>query len=428
MFRNPRKYVIELDNVTYACLGDRLEQVLDSKDVSGDKWLVSDFDEAISRTMTVEAPARYAEVMVRKKLQEGGDIDEAVSIICHWKKQKTKTTTDIFFTAVPVRLYHRRFQQIKDDQDSVLLFPLCSVLHSVVKRASRGKPVAVVFHHGRFSDMVIGVGKRVLYANRCVAFDTSHEQLSALWDMVWTDIKTVETEERIRVDRILILNWIDSGPDPDLPDDVKEKCVFWDRESVSFNGQDHAVSLLKAVRRQPGIKALSPPLEKACYYARRSLVYLNGIFFLAVLLCVAAYFWHCQRNDMLRENLTALKAKIAGIEQTAPPEEVLYKDTLSFVRGLSEYRKAPSYRSVLNDISEALSDALYLQVLKVDYAGNDMKIEVFGRTQSSFDSAYEAYQGFLEELTARGYITTESRFDTKIQQSEFLVKFTKNIQ
>ena len=49
-----RAYAIELDGNLYRVLGNRLEQIIDLKDLEGDYWLVSDMQEAISRTMTVE--------------------------------------------------------------------------------------------------------------------------------------------------------------------------------------------------------------------------------------------------------------------------------------------------------------------------------------------------------------------------------------
>ena len=51
-------------------------------------------------------------------------------------------------------------------------------LENYTKRMRSAEPVAVVFQHNRFADLVIGTSKKVYYANRCVAFDTSDEQIS----------------------------------------------------------------------------------------------------------------------------------------------------------------------------------------------------------------------------------------------------------
>jgi hypothetical protein len=426
--RNPRHYVIELDGVFYRCSGVELEQISDLKDVRGDTWFISDLESTISRTMTVETPVKHAEVMVRKKLQETGEFDEAISVITHGKRKKGKNTTAIFFTALPARLYYRYLEEIKAHEDSVLLFPLFSVLQGVLRRMRHPKPTAVVFRHSRFADLLIGTSKTILYANRCVAFDTSEEQISALWDMVKTDMTAAEAEHKIKVDRVLLLNWIDSGAEPEWSDDMEREILSMEEEKLLFNGQEVLVSFLKAVGMQSSFGAISPPLEKSAYYCRQCLPCLNTVFVLAALLCIAGYFWFAQKADLLGQQLAAAQGEVVRLEHEDPVQEVPYKETLAFARDLACYRKLPSYKRVLNDISEALPEAMSVEVLKVDYAEERVNIEIFGKTKTAFDSAYKGYQRFTDTLTDRGYTLAESQFDTDIRQSEFLTRFTKEIQ
>ncbi len=428
MIRNARQHVVELDGVTYLCSDDELEQIGDLKDVRGDTWFVSDFEKAIARTMTVEAPVKYAEIMVRKKLQETGEFDEPISVISHWKKKKGKNATDIFFTAVPTRLYYRYLEDIKAHEDSVLLFPLFSVLQGVLRRMRYPKPAAVVFQHSRFADLLIGTNKAVIYANRCLAFDTSEEQISAVWDMVKTDITAAEEEHRIKVDRVLLLTWIDSGTGPEWSDDSEREILSMEEEKLSCNGEDYSVSFLKALRMNSGFRALSPPVEKVFYCSRRSLPCLNVIFLAAILLCVVGYLSYGQKADQLGRQLVAAQERIAGMQHEAPVQEIPYKETLSFVKDLAHYRKAPSYKRVVSDISEALPKGASVEVLKVDYAEDEVNIELFGKTQDSFDLTYKGYQRFIDVLTQRGYAVAESRLDTEIRKSEFLARFSKKIQ
>jgi hypothetical protein len=428
MIRDARQYVVELDGVTYLCSNDGLEQIVDLKDVRGDTWFVSDFGKAIARTMTVEAPVKYAEIMVRKKLQETGEFDEPISVIKHWKRKKGKNATDIFFTAVPSRLYYHYLEEIKTHEDSILLFPLFSVLQGVLRRMRHPKPVALVFQHSRFADLLIGTNKTILYANRCVAFDTSEEQISALWDTVRRDITMLESENRIKVDRVLLLKWIDSSAEPEWSEASQREILSIEEEKLSCNGQDRAVSFLKAVRMNSGYRALSPPVEKVSYYSRRSLPCLNVIFFLAILLCVVGYLSYGQKADSLGQQLLAAERQIAGLQHETPVQEIPYKETLSFAKDLARYRQVPSYKRVVSDISEALAEGASVEVLKVDYTEDEVKIEIFGKIKDSFDLAYKGYQRFIDALTHKGYAVAESRLDTEIRESQFLARFTKEIR
>jgi len=107
--------------------------------------------------------------------------------------------------------------------------------------------------------------------------------------------------------------------------------------------------------------------------------------------------------------------------------EVPYKETLAFAKELACYRAAPSYEKVVNDISENLQEGMLVDVLKVDYAKDSVNIEIFGNVKASFEVAYRGYQKFENGLRRRGYNVVKSQFDTKIQQSEFLIKLRKKI-
>lgn len=429
MSEDARQYVVELDGITYLCSGDRLEEIVELKGAArGDQWFITDFQKAVSRMMTIEAPVRYAELVVQKKLQESGEFDEPVSVLTHWKKKAGRNTTHIFFTAFPIRLSNLYFQQIKEHEDNILLFPLFSVLHCVLRRMRHSTPVAVVFQHDRFADLIIGTKKTILYANRCVAFDTSEEQMSGLWDTVRTDITTLETENRIKVEKVFLLNWIDSGPGPKWSGDMEEAVFPMEEEKISFNGQDYLVSFLKAVHMQSAFRAVSSPLEKISYYSHRSVSYLNIIFFLAALLCVLGYLSYSRKAEQLERQLVASQGQVATLQQGVPLREVPYKETLSFIRELARCRKAPSYNSVVNDISEALPKETSVEVLKVDYTKDEVGIEIFGKTKDTFDLAYNGYQRFIDVLTQKGYAVAKSQFDTNIRQSQFLARFTKKIQ
>ena len=422
-----KQIVIELDGRTYSFSDNKLEEVSDFKDVKGNKWLISDMQQAISRAMTVEAPGKYADVMVRKKLQEAGEFDEPVAVVTHWKKKKGKDTTDIFFTALPTRLYFRYLDEIKEDEDVVLLFPIFSVLFGLLKHMRTKTPAAIVFQHNRFADLIIGTAKRIFYASRCVAFDTSEEQIARLWDMVRTDITNIEAENRIKVDSVFLLTWIDSAQVPVWPEDAGSEFYCMEEESISFNGESHDVSFLNAVRMLSGIRAISPRMEKLCYYSRKALPYLNALLFFAILLFAAGYFWLDGRANLLETQIKAVNAEIARVQKEAPLREVPYKETLAFAKELACYRAAPSYEKVVNDISENLQEGMLVDVLKVDYAKDSVNIEIFGSVKASFEVAYRGYQKFENGLRRRGYSVVKSQFDTKIQQSEFLIKLRKKI-
>ncbi len=427
MKRSPR-YTVELDGAICTLIDGRLETVADLRDVPGDQWFVSDLGETVSRVMSVEGDYKYAEHMVARELQESGEFDEPVSIISHWKKKKGRNSSDIFFTAVPTRRYYQYFENIKEHTHSTLFFPLYAVLFSILKRVPSHMPVAVILRHDRYADLVVGTGRRVYHARHFVAYDTGEEQIATLWDTIRADISAVAADHRIKIKRALLLNWIDDQDLPEWPDESECELCPLEEETVEFDTQAHSLSFLKAVRGLSGLQGISPLSEKLFYYARRGAPWLSAIVLLAVFLLAGGYFLYSQKADSLQAELTRLEQKISGIQVKVESRQDQYKNTFAFVKKLAYYEKAPAYREVINDISTAFSSEMKIEVLKIDYTDDDVQVEIFGRVADPFDKAHRWYQNFLRILKAQGYALQESRFDTRISASEFVIKFSKRVR
>jgi hypothetical protein len=426
-----RQYAIELDGATYGFANGSLEPIDDLKALDGDKWFVTDLQEAISRTITIESHGKYAELMVRRQLQESGEFEEPVSVIVHWQKRRGKNTTDIFFTAIPSRLHRYYFESIREYEDNVLVLPLFSVLLGVLRHIRPKEPVAIVFQHNRFADLIIGDRKRVYYANRCLAFDTSEEQIQKLWETVRQDIKTIEDENRIKVLKVFYLNWIDSGLEPEWPDDMTSEFYSFEEKDISFQGEIRQVSFFDALNAQSGRQSASSFIEKTFFYTRRWASRLNAIFFLIILLLATGSFWSDQKAAILQKDVKVLEREIEKIRlKTAPMDisQAKYKNTMGFVKDVAYYNSAPPYKQIINDLSEALFAEVKLEILKMDYSENEVKLELFGRITAPFDKAHQGYKRFLKILKRKEYVVKESRFETEIKESQLLIKFKKHIQ
>jgi hypothetical protein len=421
------QYVIELDGSVYDCTGDSLEPVVDLRDIQGVRWYISDLQGAISRTLTLEAPVRYVEAMVRRNLQEAGEFDEPVSVITHWKRKKGAGATDIFFTALPTRLYFQYLDQARDYEDNLLLFPLYSVLYGVLKRIRHKRPVAVVLQHDRFADLIIGTRKKISYANRCVAFDESAEQISSLWDMVRSDIQNTEKEERIKVEKAFIVTWVNTEQAPEWPEDMEVELLTLEEEPVQFDGKTYSISFLKALRMLSGLDSVSSVAEKASYFSRIFLPYVNSVVLSAAFLLFLGYFWYGQRADSIERDLKTSQSQVSVLRQETTLPEISYQETFTFVKEIAHYRKTPSFTQLVNDISESLPEGLSVDGLVADFAEDELKVETFAKVRQPFDTAYKGYQEFLFVMRQKGYVVGESEFNTSIQESRFSVRFKKRI-
>lgn len=425
MSGNYAQYVVELDDSYYRCMEGRLEKIQSLEKIQGDMRLITDLGGAVSKVMTVEAPYKYADMMARKNLQESGEFDEPLSIQTHWKKKKEANTSDIFFTAFSARRYHRFLDQTKAFDDNILMFPVYAILYNSLKRLRHPRPVAVIFQHNRFAEMIIGTRDNIFYAERCVAFDDNEEQISVLWNMIETEIRNTEAENCIKVDKVLLLTWIDTKGTPEWPDNAEWELLSMEEETLSLEGETYSVSLLNAVRMMSGYESASSPMEKISYYSRKNLPFINTFLLVAVILFFAGSLWHGHRADRIEKTLHEGIAMASDFQTKAGISGVAYKETFAFIKELDRCQKTSSLKQVLGDITEALPRQMAADVLKADYDENALRIEIYVKTEEPFDTAYKGYQGFLSLMEQKGYDVKESKFDTTIQDSQFLVIFNK---
>ncbi|MBW2604199.1 MAG: hypothetical protein JRE28_07770 [Deltaproteobacteria bacterium] len=430
MNNNNRQYVIELDGVIYRLKGNRLKQIVDLKESKGEFRFITEMQKTISRTMTVEAPVKYAEFVVRKRLQESGDFDEPVKVLTHLKKKRGKNTTDIFFTALPARHYHAYLEKIRGNEDGILMLPLYAFLYNVLKQIRTEDPVAVVFQHGRFADLIVGDKKQIYYSNRCVAFDMSDEQIAVLWDAVRTDIQSAQTENGIKVNKVYQLNWIDSGDSPEWTENEEYESYHLEEETLSFNNETHQNSFSTALKSRAGNGGISPGAEKIYHYTQKWTTSLNIMLFV-FLLAVSSGIFLCQKKtDLLKKELKQLNHQATVLQTETSLSAVplkTYKNTVGFIKGLVYNKDAPSYLLVMSDVTNGLSPDMETEILKIDYTPNAMSLEIFGKIRTAFNSAHKGYQQFVSFMRSKGYTVVENRFDTDINDSKFLVKLTKRI-
>ena len=429
MLNRTAPYAVELDGELSVCLEGEVRPLDEVRHLKGNCRVVSDLQGAIARTMTVEADSRYAELIISKKLQETGEFDEPVTVIAHWKKKQTKHSTQIFFSALPTRSYLQYLELVREFPHHLLLLPLQSVLLAALHKKANTGPAAVVFQHDRFADIIVGTSRQVWYANRVVAFDASAEQIENLWDTVRTDIQSVGRDHRRPIHKVYLLTWTTTQPLPSWGDPDGLEVVHLDEESVRQDNQERNASLPAWVARTPGASAIASSVDRACFRARRILPYVNMLFLLLALICASGGYRYQRQTLSLQlqiDNLRQNEAKMKKWPVMASSQET-YKPIMTLLEQLWRSRALPGYSQLLRDLSAGPGSDLKLEVLKADYDDRKVRIEAFGTSRAPFEVSYKAYQGLQQQLRQRGYDITQERFDTRIDRSDFMIQYAKEL-
>lgn len=422
-------HIVELDGKFFHVDGEKLSPIGDPREVSGDKWLVTDFQEGMSRLMTVEGPVKYAELLVRRKLQEDGEFEEPVNIFIHWQKKRGKNTADVFFTAVPARLSAFYLDELGRQEDITLVFAMYGALWQMVSRTGSKAPVAVVLRHHRFAEVLVASKDHVYFANRCVAFDTEQEQVDALWASVLTDIEAVEKEHHISVGKIICHNWLSDDAPTHWPQQWQRRIVIAEQVTLQMDDHRHAISWPHVLNKQSVISSISAFKEKLFYYTKCWVPALN--FFLVLLAGTLLIGMLSYRGNAyrLQQRMDQVQQQIGKMHVNSSSQQLSddFEGILKFVGELDRIRSTPSYQQIVDDLTQAPFNVLALHHLKVDYASDQVRLELSGEIEAPFDSAHGGYQGFVGRLTALGYRIEESRFETQISKSQVVLKLSRPV-
>lgn len=428
MWNKTLPYAVELDGTLSFHEKEGCSYIKSLKDLKTDCRVVTDFQDAIARTMTVEADTRYVELMISRKLQESGEFDEPVTIIPHWKKRRGKNASDIFFTALPSRRYFQYKEWINEHPDHIILLPLQSVLLSVLKQYGKDRPVAVVFQHGRFADVLVGTRSKIWHANRVVAFDESQEQIRNLWETLRSDIDAVGVDQHQPVRKVYAVTWVDSSPLPDWPDDDGPDLIPLDEQAMEINDEWVRASLPQMIHRTPVRNAVASPKDRIFYGARRLIPVLNTVFLLGALILGGLGIWYQSVSSKYQEDIEAGLRRVDAFHTNLSTnlQPVNYQGTLDFLEQLWMCRNLPTYRQILSDVGQGLDGTLRIENIKADYSDDAVQIKAFGTAEAPFEASYKAYQKLRNRLTRRGYRMIDERFDTRINASQFVVQFEKD--
>ncbi|MFH2091360.1 MAG: hypothetical protein ABIJ31_03265 [Pseudomonadota bacterium] len=425
-----KNYCIELDSSTFRLSGTELETCTDIHSVFGCKYLVSDFEKSISRVMQVQSDIRYAEAMVVRALQDEGEFDEPVSVITHWKNKRGKKTTEIFFTALPSRVYLQYIDLINGHDDYLILIPVFSIITHLIKQISQNETMAVVFRHDRFADLVIGNSNHFYFATRCVGFDTSDEQIASLWETISREISTAAQDNAIRINRLISLNWINSNEQiPSLyPLEIEQLC--FNEEPIVHEQNTHSVSFTSALRLFPSMEGIAPQNGKLLHYANKLSPVVMAFFIITIAIHVWGTISFQSKAKNLESTIVSLENRIYRLKTQIipPPDHTEYMIDLKFVDTLFHTRHLPSYKDVINDICLGIYPSTTVEQLDIEYASKQINIKMSGRIPADFDTAYKNYQHLLSSLEKSGYAIDSNQFNTRIDSSRFELSFVWSIQ
>lgn len=417
--------VIELGGILYRFTENSLEQIPDLSEIKTDFLLISDMQDSVSNIVTIDAPVKYASVIVRKHVQDMGEFDSPVTIVTHWKKKINKNLTEIFYTAVPTTVYNSYFELINSHDNNVIFFPLYGALLKVLNSIHPSEPAAIVFQHSRFAEIIIGTKKQLYHSNSCVAFDNSPEQISALWETVSSEIKAAELKNKIKVTKVLLIDWLNTTPDFDWPDNIE--VINLEGQNVQFHGEEKSIGFLSVPELLSATECISPFTDKMSYIAKSKNSVFNILLLFFIITTLSIAYLRNSETEQVKNRILTLEKNIQDIHIQLPSNFSYQSssNTLSFINMLNTCRELDSFKEIMNEIAGKFSSDTILESLTIKYLDHNVELSIIGSISSPFNIAHKRYQDLIYTLKNNGYTITQHTFNTQIKNSQFAIKATR---
>lgn len=475
------KLIVEIDGVTVHLRGRTAQLITDVTQVIGSKWLVSDFDGAPPRFMTLEAPVRYAEMLLARRLQEMGEAEQGSRTLTHWKQRRGETGSELFFTTVNGRAFRVYEDRSFEDDHPHLLFSSNALLAAVAADHWADHTVTVMFEHDRHLDYVVGRAGKILTAGRLSTYAV--EARESLVESIRLELRNLRNNQQVAVDKIVYFNWMvfqeeeQFGATPSLgsfgkgdttgtgwghntatdstsswltageksnPGDQKVylasewvrnlagemeiECVVSRPTRFEMEGSSFLSTALPGlVTRHLTVAHTSSPTQTRLQYQTMRLAPLAAV---AAWLLLAGVFWSAIALDSraaLLEQETLASGTATTQQGDIKPLPGGLKEVLDYAGLLHDVREAPELRQILSDLS--VSGQGHIRLDKVNMQYDDRirpSITITGLIQSGFEQAQMVHKDFLEKLQSLGYVIQESHFGTDVRELTFTITLTRN--
>ncbi|OSM04405.1 hypothetical protein [Magnetofaba australis] len=470
--------LIEVDGVTYKLSKSRAHLVPDLREVHGGKWVVSDYKGAEPRMMSVESQARYADVLVQRKLQELGEIGNQTRVLTHWKQARGKGSTDICFTIVDNDVISPYEDAAFDDEDHHLQFSHNALLYSVLRNMGGGKVTAVLFEHDRHVDFMIGRSGKVLGAGRLSSYAATEEAKSALAESLADELKRMCEEAHAKIDQIIHYGFLvaqagaeDSDTEASLSGTLQgfgastntgsEETGGW-AQSTAHSASDVKLdsewvkvtaerlgcdcNMQKATRLNlddggfvmTGLPAVLKHLDtadssstmaaKLSYVSTRlapMMLFLTAV--VTLLLFFTGWWFDKEANSIIFDESLEGQLTSSTLPQVEGAVSQYDNGVIGFSEKLASLRDSMDVQQILHDLSAAREDkSIFIDKMSVAFDQQKKPIiKIVGRVMDPFEKANQDYDHFLTALKRVKYVVKAKKFTTDITQIFFNVDLSR---
>ncbi|MBF0213496.1 MAG: hypothetical protein HQM00_08025 [Magnetococcales bacterium] len=476
------QWIMDVDGAACQVQRRMAEPLEEIASVKGNKWVITDFGGAVPRFMTIDAPVKYAEIMLQRRLQDQGEIGENARICTHWKRARGDRSTDIFFTAVEGDLLGAFEDRAREDVDHHLFFSVYAVMYACLRDFSKNRMTLLMFEHDRHVDLLLGRSGQVLAASRVSGYSNAREVKEQQVETVGHELQAMLAELHGKLELIVHSGWMrgveteaasttgfsSSGRSTGFSafsqfetreaatqtgwassesaslgkEQSRLMTVEWGQKLArNFNvpikllkpklyeikGDEFVVSSFQEAMSHLDVgDAISPAIDRYQYLAQRLMPWMTILSLLIVSGLYLGGLWMQRQTALVNEEIQKLTDIGSAAALKVEPVDPEFPRMVEFTDGLNRLKTASSFQGVLVDISNSMNGKVVFDQLIVEYNDRIKAVMTLkGRIKSPFAQASQEHENFVGALISRGYRVIKSDLSTDVAELLFTLKLER---
>jgi hypothetical protein len=387
---------------------------------------VLDFQESLSVGVTdLHSELKYADVMLRKHLEEQGEMGRDDVAHIYAKSRKGKNETNVFYQVYPRQRYQALLQAYEGYDPGFTIQDSFGLLFGLLRSLGKKQPRVLAMRMRESIVLVAGRGENVLSARRIMMLGDDENSLT---EGLFALQREMEPIRHALGDEIEAIDWIEPltrslkwKPHPAWKVPLK----LWPVVELENPEGRYYSALPTIVGRVNKTTALGPKEERVLRPLELGEKWLWAALLLLVIGLGAGMVYLLRTSNEVEEANVALLRQIKMVEQRMPKlphyQSKDLKPVLAMADTINLAAYAPSPAELWNRLAATKPTAVRIDEVSATYrlAGTDVALR--GEVELGLAHAQRVYAEYLEALQNAGFRLVAQSIRLDIQGNQFNV-------
>ena len=429
-------FALSLGPDLYLADRGRLDRVENLGNVDRHITYIADYSTAPGPNVQfIDGPAKFAPVLLRKKLQEEGELTDEFTLITFQQTKISAQRTRICYELVPNAVYTGQMNNATRTRHGYLLHNTSSFLFGMLKELNSKKGVGLALHLPGHIVALAGKGSAIHFARRYPLAGEDEFSLRSGMAQMHQDMVALNTRGELEIPRI---EWIEALSDELIWPDIKLDLPINRHPVTPLRGEEDNIrwtaipDVLDHVSASTCLGPKGDVRMMPFVGAEKWLwIVLGGLG--AVLLALATYLGTSTSGLERRADDQALENRYLNAEYKAEVQEINtlaankeeFEDIKKLAGKIRFAGSVPPVARIWRELADTKPSQVHLTTIRGDYAEDGIHLFLNGSLGTGIIRPQEIFTDFMSSLEGAGYVVDSKSVVLDVDDNTFSMALSK---